>query len=89
MSRSSDRFRPPYGRRLIESPRQCVFAGTVNHHDYLKDDSGGRRFWPVQCGRIDVGRLDLHSLSNYTIAISSILYFQRKITGAALISSKY
>jgi hypothetical protein len=28
MSRSSDRFRPPYGRRLIESPRQCVFAGT-------------------------------------------------------------
>jgi hypothetical protein len=58
MSRSSDRFRPPYGRRLIESPRQCVFAGTVNHHDYLKDDSGGRRFWPVQCGRIDVGRLE-------------------------------
>jgi len=58
MSRSSDRFRPPYGRRLIESPRQCVFAGTVNHHDYLKDDSGGRRFWPVRCGRIDVGRLE-------------------------------
>jgi predicted P-loop ATPase len=58
MSRSSDRFRPPYGRRLIESPRQCVFAGTVNHHDYLKDDSGGRRFWPVWCGRIDVGRLE-------------------------------
>jgi len=58
MSRTSDRFRPPYGKRLIESPRQCVFAGTVNHHDYLKDDSGGRRFWPVQCGRIDVGQLE-------------------------------
>jgi len=58
MSRASDRFRPPYGKRLIESPRQCVFAGTVNHHDYLKDDSGGRRFWPVQCGRIDVAGLE-------------------------------
>jgi predicted P-loop ATPase len=58
MSRTSDRFRPPYGKRLIESPRQCVFAGTVNHYDYLKDDSGGRRFWPVQCGRIDVESLE-------------------------------
>jgi hypothetical protein len=58
MSRTADRFRPPYGKRLIESPRQCVFAGTVNHHDYLKDDSGGRRFWPVLCGRIDVGSLE-------------------------------
>jgi len=58
MSRTSDRFRPPYGKRLIESPRQCIFAGTVNHYDYLKDASGGRRFWPVQCGRIDVGSLE-------------------------------
>jgi predicted P-loop ATPase len=58
MSRSSDRFRPPYGRRLIESPQQCVFAGTVNHHDYLKDDSGDRRFWPVRCGRIEMGLLE-------------------------------
>ena len=34
-------------------------------------------------------RLDYSSLSNYTIHISSILYFQRNTTGAALISSKY
>ena len=31
MSRTTDRFRPPYGRRLIESPRQCIFPGSVNH----------------------------------------------------------
>ncbi len=57
MSRTTDRFRPPYGMRLLESPRQCVFAGTVNHSTYLRDETGGRRFWPVTCGRIDVDEL--------------------------------
>ena len=57
MSRSTDRFRPPYGMRLVESPRQCVFAGTVNHGTYLRDETGGRRFWPIMCGRIDVPAL--------------------------------
>jgi predicted P-loop ATPase len=54
MSRTTDRFRPPYGMRLVESPRQCIFAGTVNHSTYLRDETGGRRFWPVTCGRIGV-----------------------------------
>jgi predicted P-loop ATPase len=57
LSRTTDRFRPPYGRRLIESPRQCVFVGTVNHSEYLRDETGGRRFWPVKCGRIDLETL--------------------------------
>jgi predicted P-loop ATPase len=57
MSRAVDRFRPPYGRHLIESPRQCVFAGSVNHGEYLRDETGGRRFWPVACTRILVDEL--------------------------------
>jgi predicted P-loop ATPase len=57
MSRTTDRFRPPYGMRLIESPRQCVFAGTVNHGTYLRDETGGRRFWPAICGCIHVDAL--------------------------------
>jgi predicted P-loop ATPase len=57
MSRGVDRFRPPYGRRLLESPRQCVFAGSVNHSSYLKDETGGRRFWPVACTRILIEEL--------------------------------
>jgi predicted P-loop ATPase len=57
MSRTTDRFRPPYGMRLVESPRQCIFAGTVNHSTYLRDETGGRRFWPIGCGAIDIESL--------------------------------
>ncbi len=59
ISRSCDRFRPPYGKRLVDLPRQCVFAGSVNPEGgYLKDATGGRRFWPVRCGAIDLDALD-------------------------------
>ena len=54
MSRSTDRYRPPYGRHLVEVHRESVFAGTVNHDTYLKDETGGRRFWPVRCGAIRI-----------------------------------
>jgi predicted P-loop ATPase len=59
MSRKVDRFRPPYGRRTVMQPRQCVFAGTVNPEGsgYLKDATGGRRFWPVECTKIDIEAL--------------------------------
>jgi len=50
LTRSVDRFRPPYGSRLIESERECVFCGTVNQDEYFKDETGNRRFWPVRCG---------------------------------------
>ncbi len=58
ISRRHDRFRPPYGKRLVDLPRQCVFAGSVNPEGgYLKDATGGRRFWPVVCGSIDIEAL--------------------------------
>src|SRR5271170_1715417 len=58
ISRTTDRFRPPYAKRLIESSRQCVFAGSVNHSAYLRDETGGRRFWPVACNRILIEDLE-------------------------------
>ncbi len=57
LTRRVDRFRPPYGRHVIERPRSCVFAGSVNHGDYLKDETGGRRFWPIDCKLIDFAAL--------------------------------
>jgi len=57
MSRSKDRFRPPYGRSWIEQPRQCVFGGTTNDYEYLKDDTGGRRWWPFAATKIKIALL--------------------------------
>ena len=57
ITRTTDRFRPPYGSRVIESPRSCVFWGTTNADGYLKDETGGRRFWPVKIGKINVEML--------------------------------
>ena len=47
ISKQTDRFRPAYGRRLQEFPRQCIFIGTTNEMQFLRDTTGNRRFWVV------------------------------------------
>ena len=59
LSRTSDSFRPAYGRRVVDHPRQCIFAGTVNGETigYLRDLTGNRRFWTLKCGRINLAQI--------------------------------
>lgn len=57
LSRRVDRFRRPYERRTVEVPRQCVFSGSTNGDDYLRDETGARRFWPVKTGRLNLDTL--------------------------------
>lgn len=57
ITRQADHFRPAYGRHPADFPRQCVFSGSTNQDTYLRDETGGRRFWPVRVGRIDLAGL--------------------------------
>lgn len=57
LTRTADRFRPPYGRCEVVEPRRCVFAATTNRSDWQPDETGGRRFWPVRVGRFDLDAL--------------------------------
>lgn len=50
LSQQEDIYREPYGRRTNLYPRRCVFFGTTNDTEFLRDRTGNRRFWPVDVG---------------------------------------
>lgn len=49
VAKKEDRFRVAYGKRVEHFPRRCVFFGTTNEEDFLRDVTGNRRFWVVNC----------------------------------------
>jgi hypothetical protein len=57
ISRQVDRGRLAYDRMVSEARRQCVFVGTTNSVEYLRDPTGNRRFWPVRVKRLDTDAL--------------------------------
>lgn len=57
LSQNMDSIRAPYGRRVIDVARQCIFAASTNRNAFLKDETGERRYWPVSCTKIDIEAL--------------------------------
>jgi hypothetical protein len=55
---TTDKYRPPYGRDEVIMPRRCVIAITTNDDTPLEDDTGNRRFFPIECSK----RLDFAAL---------------------------
>jgi putative DNA primase/helicase len=52
LSSQVDRYRPAYARRVSDQPRQCIFVGTTNEAEFLRDRTGNRRYWTVKLGHV-------------------------------------
>lgn len=78
LSRQIDEYRPPYGRRDIRSPRQLVFGGSTNvNWGWNKDETGGRRFWPIECA-YDIDCDGLAAVRDQLFAEAYVMYKQGK-----------
>lgn len=62
ISRTTDKYRQAYGRRLSEFPRQCIFIGTTNDYTFLVDKTGNRRYLPIM---VELANGDLFKREQY------------------------
>lgn len=51
LSLESDYYRAAYARNAEERKRKCIFFGTTNDDEFLRDPTGERRYWPVDCDK--------------------------------------
>lgn len=67
ISKCEDTFRPAYARTVEVFKRQCVFFGTTNDTDFLKDPTGNRRFNPVDINPKNATKSILNDLTQNEI----------------------
>lgn len=58
LTRRFDSYRDPYGIYGRDNYRTCIFVGTTNEQEYLRDNTGARRFWPIRIGRIYLDKIN-------------------------------
>lgn len=64
----ADRYRAAYGHRAAEHKRTCIFFGTCNSTEFLRDTTGNRRFWPVDVGVLPHTKTVFSDLTDDVIA---------------------
>ncbi|OMF95120.1 virulence-associated E family protein [Paenibacillus sp. FSL R7-0273] len=67
LSKTEDRYRVAYDRQVSEFPRKCVFFGTTNTRDFLRDATGNRRFWPVEVFPVKAKFSHWEHLTDWTV----------------------
>lgn len=87
IAKGEDRFRVAYGKRVDTFPRQCIFIGTSNDYEPLKDQSGGRRFWPLQCTKaLYIGKEEIEQVWAEALVVykrGEVIYLDKEIEGMA------
>lgn len=76
MTTAIDAYRPVWARRVARFARHCVFIGTVNDSEYLRDPTGNRRFWPVKVGVIAT---ELIARDRDQIWAEAVHYFKERV----------
>ena len=75
LSKTDDIYREAYGRRTAQFPRKCVFFGTTNDSEYLRDPTGSRRFWPVDADPLKTAKSVFNDLPKERDQIWAEAYF--------------
>jgi putative DNA primase/helicase len=71
-----DHYRPPFGREVRDYPRRTVLCGSTNEAEWIHDTTGGRRFIPINVGRIDLEWLKANREQLFAEAV--MLYKQKQ-----------
>lgn len=69
---SSDEYRSPYSRYAEKHPRLTSYVGTVNKVDFLKDETGSRRFWIIPVKGFNFDKLEAIDKAEFWGAVYSL-----------------
>ena len=71
ITRQVENYTPKRARVEVVEPRQCLFIGSTNDDDWIRDPTGGRRFWPVKVGAVDLAWLSQNRQQLFAQAVAA------------------